>query len=416
LFLFSALYALLKPVQHFRLDPAHPALAELNPLGERSGRFEAGYMLRGIEDKLLELTLRQYPHRGSPRERSIAMPRGLVPTGQTNAMGGLGRRVVPKCPIFMAAHSCAFLRRPENAARLQRPPPALQQAMQRRSRMMRTKTGKRIELTERDLEIFRLLQRYRYLRSTYIHAFVGGASETRLKERLGDLFHEGYLERPEKQWQFADGRHAPAVYERGSRAELAGLHGGQAIILGAGAPRQFQHAVMICEVLASIELACREPARPRFIPWSEIREKAPVPLLQIGQGVRPDALFGLEYQVGGRRLYRFLVLEVDRGTMPVTRTDARQTSVAGKLAAYQGAIRQDRHKTDLGLPNLMTLFVTLDAIRAAAIAGLPWEASAAPAVFVRSVEPGELKRPLPTLLTAPWRRLGGLPLALSSAE
>src|ERR1700743_3862316 len=85
----------------------------------------------------------------------------------------------------------------------------------RRSRMRRTRTGKRIELTARDVEIFKLLSRYRYLRSTYIHAFVGGASETRFKERLGDLFHEGFLDRPEAQWEFADARCMPAVYENG---------------------------------------------------------------------------------------------------------------------------------------------------------------------------------------------------------
>jgi hypothetical protein len=36
----------------------------------------------------------------------------------------------------------------------------------RRSRIHRTRTGKRIEITSRDIEIFRALARYRYLRST----------------------------------------------------------------------------------------------------------------------------------------------------------------------------------------------------------------------------------------------------------
>jgi hypothetical protein len=43
----------MKPVQHFLLDPSYPALAELNPLGESSCRLKAGYMLRGIKNKLL---------------------------------------------------------------------------------------------------------------------------------------------------------------------------------------------------------------------------------------------------------------------------------------------------------------------------------------------------------------------------
>ena len=77
--------------------------------------------------------------------------------------------------------------------------------------MRRTRTGKRIELTQRDIDIFKLLRQYRYLRSTYIHAFVGGASETRFKERLGNLFHEGYLDRPSQQWEL---RQRPAYAGR----------------------------------------------------------------------------------------------------------------------------------------------------------------------------------------------------------
>jgi hypothetical protein len=181
------------------------------------------------------------------------------------------------------------------------------------------------------------------------------------------------------------------------------------------APCQFQHAVMICEVLASIELACRTNDGLRFIPWSEIREKAHIPLPQIG-GVRPDALFGIAYRVGDRPLYRFLALEVDRGTMPILRSDGSQTSVAGKLAAYRNVMRQELHKTNLGVPNLMLLFVTTGASRANAIAQLPCEAGAAPAVLVKAVEFGDLKRPFPALLTAPWDRLLGPQLTLSVAE
>src|ERR1051326_2516083 len=64
----SALDALVKPVQHFLLDPPDPALAELYPLGERSGRLKAGDMLRAVKNKLLELALRYYSHRITPRQ------------------------------------------------------------------------------------------------------------------------------------------------------------------------------------------------------------------------------------------------------------------------------------------------------------------------------------------------------------
>jgi hypothetical protein len=62
--LISARDALLKPIQHFLLDPSDSALAEAYPFRERPCRFKPGNMLRGVKNKLLELTLRQYPHRG----------------------------------------------------------------------------------------------------------------------------------------------------------------------------------------------------------------------------------------------------------------------------------------------------------------------------------------------------------------
>lgn len=63
--LISAFDPLLKPIQYLLLNPSHPALAELYPLGERPCRLKSGDVLRGVENKLLELTLRQYPHRGT---------------------------------------------------------------------------------------------------------------------------------------------------------------------------------------------------------------------------------------------------------------------------------------------------------------------------------------------------------------
>jgi hypothetical protein len=151
---------------------------------------------------------------------------------------------------------------------------------QRRSRMKRTRSGKRLELTLRDIAIFNLLRQYRYLRSTYIHAFVGGASVTRFKERLGDLFHEGYLDRPEAQWEFAGARHQPAVYEIGAGAIRALREVGQfseerRTFSSGNGHRQFLHSLMISELLASLDLAVRANPNLRLIGWQEILERAP---------------------------------------------------------------------------------------------------------------------------------------------
>lgn len=131
----------------------------------------------------------------------------------------------------------------------------------------------------RDIEIFKLLGRYRYLRSTYIHAFVGGASETRFKERLGDLFHEGYLDRPSQQWEFADARHTPVVHESGRAAVQALRASGMALegamtLLADSPHRQFLHSLMICEALASLDLGIRATPGLRLIGWPEILGRA----------------------------------------------------------------------------------------------------------------------------------------------
>src|SRR5580658_8353724 len=75
--------------------------------------------------------------------------------------------------------------------------------------------------TERDIEIFKLLVRFRYLPSDYIHAFVGGSAKA-LLHRLNLLCRKPnlYLSRPHQQRQNAEANYRPLIYqldERGSR-------------------------------------------------------------------------------------------------------------------------------------------------------------------------------------------------------
>lgn len=267
------------------------------------------------------------------------------------------------------------------------PEAAVPAKLKRRSRMSRRASDKRIELTPRDLEIFRLLARYRYLRSTYIHALVGGKSQKRLIEQLGHLYHEGgYLDRPAQQWQAINARYMPVVYElgeAGSRAlEAAGSsEAGSSLELKAHhrEHRQFNHELMICEILGSIELGTRADAALRFIPSHEVLAKAPettrrlanpfaVPISvshKIGDKIHswdkplvPDALFGIEYATEGQKRYRFFALEADRNSEPIMRATLQQSSFARKIVQYREVIAQTIHKTYWGLPNLFVLTVT----------------------------------------------------------
>jgi hypothetical protein len=259
------------------------------------------------------------------------------------------------------------------------------------------------------------------LPSTYLHAFAGGASEKRFIERLGDLFHEGYLDRPAEQWRFADARCRPVVHELG-RGGNAALETNAASAtepitwLRHGPHRQFEHSLMICEVLASIELATRGRDDIRFIPWPEILAKAPestrhsakpyVLSAAGGEAVVPDALFGLEYRHDGRKSYRFFALEVDRGTMPIARVSKHGTSILAKLRLYQSLLERGVHRTRLGTPNLLILTVTIGANRAAEIAAcLGAQASEMPEILFQAISgSNSLIQPATGLLSELWCR------------
>jgi hypothetical protein len=293
--------------------------------------------------------------------------------------------------------------------------------------MHRTRSGRRIELTERDLALFEILMRYRYLRSTYLHAFVGGASETRFKERLGDLFHEGYLDRSQQQWEFADARCRPAVYEIGKKGRAAFHACGRTVpeyVAATTAQKQFLHAVMICEALGSLELAVRTREGLRFISWPEILARAPEdaqcsarPLslpVASGRVIVPDAVFGLEYRANDARRYRFFALEADRGTMPIARTRPGQTSYLAKLAAYHEVLSQQGHKSRWGIPNLLVLTLTTSEARRSEILNRLGEGSAA--FLFKASDPRTLQAPLPDLLSEPWVRGGHAPLSIAESS
>lgn len=292
--------------------------------------------------------------------------------------------------------------------------------------MHRIRSNKPIALTERDMDIFRWLSRYRYLRSSYLHAFVGGASEKRFIERLCDLFHHGFVNRAEQQWLYADARCRPIAYESGPQSRSLPDFGeaGNSLartFLAPGAHRQFGHALAICACLASIEIATGKRQGIRFIPWPEIlarapeetrRKSAPFKLERNGVAIVPDGIFGLEYRAGERLSYRFFAVEVDRGTMPVMRTERSQTSYAAKLNAYKQLIQAGAPKALLGIPNLFVLTLTTSQQRVSNLLAC----DSSPFFLFKAAEEQALLRPLPSLLDDAWMRNGLAPLSIAKPQ
>ncbi len=179
---------------------------------------------------------------------------------------------------------------------------------------------------------------------------------------------------------------------------------------------------MICEALASLELGARANHALRLIGWREILGRAPdttraspapfrIPVPSGGYLV-PDGLFGIEYSSAGTKSYRFFALEADRGTMPVTRSNPKQTSYLRKLAAYREIIARHGHKTHLGLPNLLVLTLTASQERMAEIIGrLQGEQGDNATFLFGAVNDGATRSPMP-LLTAAWQRAGCPPLRI----
>lgn len=299
----------------------------------------------------------------------------------------------------------------------------------RRSRTHPTPNGKAIALTPRDLAIFTALAEYRYLRSTYLHAFAGGKSATRFVERLGDLFHQGFIGRPEKQWDFAQARHRPVMHELARGARCALDEAGQEILprtyLSATAHRQFGHAVMICESLASIELATRARSDLRFISWAEILRRAPAATraspapfrIPTGEGaVIPDGVFGLEYLSQGERTYRFFAVEVDRGTMPVERTDPRQSSYLAKLTGYREIVANHLAKRWWGISTLLVLTLTNSPERLRSVLQTSREKADSPHFLFKAADISAFTNPMSTLLTEPWERARLAPLSIGECN
>jgi hypothetical protein len=278
-----------------------------------------------------------------------------------------------------------------------------------------------IQLTERDRNIIRLVYRHRYLRSTQIVALIGDSSQQLLR-RLQLLYHHGYLERPRAQIDY--------YHHGGTRSLVYGLgnKGGTFVQRELGVARRklswgeknrgvrgmfLEHALLVSDVMVTLELACRETRDIRLLTEDELLiqgkmsgERQPFQWKVkmnggLKLGVIPDRVFALEFpdQSGGNsRVYFFL--EADRGTMPVTRRTLSQTSFYRKLLAYEATWSQSIHRTKFGFNRFRVLTVTTSAGRVNSIIEAASQLKRGHGLFLFA-DIGSLQR-APSILTFPW--------------
>ena len=246
----------------------------------------------------------------------------------------------------------------------------------RHPRFRRTENFAPMELTARDTEILRAVNRHRFLRSRQIADLVGGSSQQVLR-RLQGLYHHAYLERPVCQLDY---------YQRpGSRGIAYGLASRGAAHLrrvddmpfsrldwtsrNRSVKRLFlEHALMVSAIMVALEIACRKRGDVRLL----IEHEIPLPTATRNErnpfhwtvtvfgnqklGVIPDRVFALESPDNGERILCFL--EADRGTMPVERAKHDASSIARKLQAYAQTWKAGIHRSRFGASRLRVLTVT----------------------------------------------------------
>ena len=242
----------------------------------------------------------------------------------------------------------------------------------RRPRFHRANQVPPIMLTERDREVIRRVFEHRFLRSTHLATLLPG-SRQQLLRRLQLLYHHGYLDRPQAQLDY---------YRHGSRPMVYGLgnHGMHFLEREDGVPSRkldwtahnrsitryfIEHTLAVADAQVAVELSCRangveflDDPRSHKQPF-----KWSVALPQSGPaeevGVIPDRVFGLKTQ----EATRWFFLEADRATMPVERSNFKQSSFVRKLIAYHETWRADILKNSFPRFQVLTVTTTPERVK-----------------------------------------------------
>jgi hypothetical protein len=266
--------------------------------------------------------------------------------------------------------------------------PAIAKA-NRRPRFRRASEPPAFRLTDDDVVIIRQLARHRFLRSTHIAALVGRSLD-RTNDRLSRLFHAGYIDRPRAQLDYyPTAGSAPMAYalaDRGARLliERDGIDFANVewTRKNRSAGRPFiEHQLEVVDFFVALQCAVSRRRDVLLIHPDEIVASFPdqsfaernpfalrVKILHQGVahevGVLPDLAFGLKFADGSRRCF---MVEIDRGTMPIARSDIRQTSLERKMRAYLAAHATKQHERQFGWKTFRVLTVTTDEHRLSSI-------------------------------------------------
>lgn len=228
----------------------------------------------------------------------------------------------------------------------------------------------RIRITDNDLDIFRILQRYRYLPINFIYALLPKKRNYgKLQERLTDLTGHGYLERPDKQFESVNAFYKKITYALGKKGKQLMADIGEGIDIQIGAGNSYHHEALTCLVIASLEIGSKDY---RFIHWPELLQMQKMPestknhptpfhLPLIGMKQKNQVPDGAPFCIAGDKLLCFPGIETDMSTEVLNGT--RRVTIKKKLEGYINIAYHKTYQSHFGMPNMVVPFVTTSETR-----------------------------------------------------
>jgi hypothetical protein len=237
-----------------------------------------------------------------------------------------------------------------------------------------------MELTTRDVALLAHVARHRFLTSTHLARLDTGSPQGVLR-CLRSLYDHGYLDRPKAQLAtLHDQGPRPFVYGLGQKGARALREYGHRIDTRVDWSEKnkragaifLAHTLDIADFMVSLEMVCRADEKITLVREEEIIATAPdetrsaqEPLrweaVSVEHGKRerwtvvPDGLFGLTF---ADATAAYFLLELDRGTIPISRSGEDHRSIRRKLKTYYDGWRAQRHLEQFGVKQMRVLTVT----------------------------------------------------------
>lgn len=245
------------------------------------------------------------------------------------------------------------------------------------------KTAPPIRLTERDKAIILSLHKYRFLTTDHLQTLTDTKSRWGINARLRLLYDHRYIDRPKAQLAiFSHTDKRPVIYALGHKgASLLSTRYDIPMPPSVHwtdknrrvSEKYIEHTLGISDFIIGIEMICREADHLEIIDQQVILSRCPQATRKSKYPFRwktqirhkgkrhsiaivPDYVFGLKNINTGKE--KFYFVEIDRGTMPISRRDITQTSFMRKIMSYADTFHSGLARKRFGMNGFQVLTVT----------------------------------------------------------